>query len=385
MPSRTRTRNEGVITGFTLKNGVVVNTTTDYSHVQRCVDVVGEMYLGGVLQDHLFDLTSTRESGNRINAERNFSGDTLTYVNRSNSWPGFLSEVRVSSSLRGDFFVRALASTGPLTPKVNLPLAVFELKDLPAMLKHAGDLLHKLKSPSGLKPAKEAAAANLAYQFGWAPLLEDLEKLMNFTSLVRKRQIELSKANSSRGLLRRMTFPDVPEPLYQHNANVLIASVAGNIYGSVTKTSSTRAWMTVRWKVKDGQNYGRIASHEEAFRSALGLNLGMIPISIWKALPWSWMIDWFADISNVLQANYNMIYYRASSVNFMEQRTLTVKVSGGMNPLGTLSAGTRTRLIKLRTPLGTNTRVETMRVPFLDTFKLSILSSLAIQRLYSRG
>lgn len=251
------------------------------------------------------------------------------------------------------------------------------------MLKHAGDLLHKIREPSRLSPAKEAAAANLAYQFGWAPLVGDILKLLDFEKHVMRRQIELSKANSRRGLKRRMPFLDVPPSLMSHDDDVLLSSVAGNVRGSVTKTSSTRAWATVRWKVKSGQSYGKLATHNEAFRSALGLNLGMIPITVWKALPWSWMIDWFADISNTLQANYNMIYYNASSACFMEQRTQQVWTSGGTNSIGSLSAGYWRRDVKIRTPLSTSTSVNTLRVPFLDTFKLSILSSLTIQSLYN--
>jgi hypothetical protein len=101
---------------------------------------------------------------------------------------------------------RVLATTGPLTPRVNLPLALFELKDVPQMLRHAGNLLHGLRSPSRLNKVKEAAAANLAYKFGWAPIIDDLGKLFDFSAAVRRKQRELKQANSSNGLRRRINL-----------------------------------------------------------------------------------------------------------------------------------------------------------------------------------
>lgn len=385
MPLRNRTMTRDPQVGYTRSSDGSVNISSRDGLRKECTDVIGEMFgVDGNLKDHQFNLTTVLQQGNVINARRNLGGgDWISYENRINTFPARLPEVTVSAGLRGQFFVRLLASTGPLTPKVNLPLFIFELKDIPLMLKHAGDLLHKIREPSRLSPAKEAAAANLAYQFGWAPLVGDILKLLDFEKHVMRRQIELSKANSRRGLKRRMPFLDVPPSLTSRDDDVLLSSVAGNIRGSVTKTSSTRAWATVRWKVKSGQSYGKLATHNEAFRSALGLNLGMIPITVWKALPWSWMIDWFADISNTLQANYNMIYYNASSACFMEQRTQQVWTSGGTNSIGSLSPGYWRRDVKIRTPLSTSTSVNTLRVPFLDTFKLSILSSLTIQSLYN--
>lgn len=133
---------------------------------------------------------------------------------------------------------------------------------------------------------------------------------------------------------------------------------------------------------------GKEPSHNEAFRSALGLNLGMIPITIWKALPWSWMIDWFADISNVMQANYNMIFYSPSAINFMENRVVITETSGGSNASGntsaTVSAGSLKIERKLRSQLSTSAAKVTLRLPFLDNFKLSILGSLTILGLSGR-
>lgn len=388
MPSRNRTRNSDLETGQILNADGSVTNSSRWNVTEECTDVVGDMFdSNGLIKDHTFDLKKTTHKGHTTDGVRNAGAiNQAIFLNKINAIPSGGSPLIISSSEKEQFRVRLLSSTGPLTPKVNLPLFIFELKDIPMMLKHAGDLLHKIRSPSGLSPHKEAAAATLAYQFGWAPLIGDLMKLTQFAELTKRRQQELSKANSQRGSMRRMSFPDKKDVVVEDNK--LLISDCGLVYGSITKTRITKSWATCRWKARGGQMIGKEPSHNEAFRSALGLNLGMIPITIWKALPWSWMIDWFADISNVMQANYNMIFYSPSAINFMENRVVITETSGGSNASGntsaTVSAGSLKIERKLRSQLSTSAAKVTLRLPFLDNFKLSILGSLTILGLSGR-
>lgn len=384
MPSRTRYRKSDHQYGrIDYANGSTL-LSSRVGKDETCKDIIGDMFdSNGNIKDHSFEMLTITARGHTTTGIRNAGAvNQAVFSNKINSFPSAGSEIVIGSSEKEQLRVRLLASTGPLTPKVNLPLFIFELKDIPMMLKHAGDLLHKIRAPSGLSLHKEAAAANLAYQFGWAPLIGDIVKLLNFSDLVKKRQVELDKANSQRGLQRRMTFETKTKS--QTKDNVLLVSDMGLIYGSTTATQTTKSWATVRWKPKGGQRYGRKPSHNEAFRTALGLSPGQIPITVWKALPWSWMIDWFADISNVMQANYNMIFYSPSAINFMENRVTEISTSGGSNSAGSLSPGNWKKERKLRSQLSTSAAKVTLRVPFLDTFKLSILGSLAILGLTGR-
>lgn len=384
MVSRTRTRDSDLQTGMIVyASGSAPQIRERWGKREKCVDTVGDMFDSrGLLKDHPFDMTTTITEGNAVNGTSGESIYARTFVNYVQAIPAY-SAITISSAMKEQFRVRLLSSTGPLTPKVNLPLFIFELKDIPMMLRHAGDLLHKIRRPSGLSPHKEAAAATLAYQFGWAPLIGDLKKLVKFTDLVQKRQQELKQASSKKGMKRRMTFDEQTKT--EQDDNVLISSISGVIRGSVTKRATTRSWATVRWTPRSGQRTGREPSHNEALRSALGINPGMIPITIWKALPWSWMVDWFADISNVMQATYNMIYYNPAAINFMEERTTEVFTSGGIASNGTsCSSGYEKVVRKLRTQLSSSSAKVTLRLPFMDSFKLSILGSLTILRLSRR-
>lgn len=385
MASRTRTRNTGHVTGTCVHSTGSTKILERPAKSEKCTDVVGEMFnRDGSLKDHLFELDIFVKDGNIVNGRTIGNPPYSVYSN----WPldmSVPSTVRFSSGEREDLRLRLLSQTGPLTPKVNLPLFVFELKDIPMMLKHAGDLLHKIARPSSLNLLKEGAAATLAYQFGWKTLIVDLIKLCNFADLVAKRDRELAKAHSSIGLKRKVSLP--PKTSQSTRNNVIISSVTAQVVrANITDEFRTEMWGTIRWKARSDQGLGTRPkpSWLDAFRSALGLNLGQIPITIWKALPWSWMFDWFYNLSGIMQATYNMIYYSASAINIMEKRTVTSKHQGGKASRTDVSPCVFQRIEKRRTPIQNTSALTRMKLPYLDNFKLSILSSLAILRIYRR-
>lgn len=285
------------------------------------------------------------------------------------------------------YSARLLAGTGPLSPRVNLPLYLYELKDIPMMLRHAGDLLHKIKrgwKDYKLDPAAEAASSILAYQFGWAPLYQDVMKLLNFADAVKKQQKLIQGAHSEKGIRRRL---NLDEYSWSTNGSTTAWSTLGHsATPKYLATHKYKVWGTVNWKVRDPSKYGKEPSFTDVTRTALGLNAGMIPITIWKALPWSWMIDWFADISNVMLANYNSIYYRPKDLCIMRQTSTYRSYEELLWPDGSvkLTAATVEVQRKERFPDASPSVTPTLRLPFMDDFKLSILGSLSILKIKSK-
>jgi len=184
----------------------------------------------------------------------------------------------------------------------------------------------------------------------------------------------LKKANSRRGLKRRMNLAQYSNTV---SGSTLVWSTWGHsITASWQDQRSYEAWGTVRWFLRDSSQLGSSPDWLDATRTALGLHYGNLPIYVWKSIPWTWMIDWFAGISDVLQANYNMIYYRPSKANIM-QKFDSVRVYTAPPLLALQKPETYASQRKRTTTLNPAPSLS-MRVPFLDTFKLSILSSLTI-------
>jgi hypothetical protein len=370
--SRSRYRNTGNCSATGTWGGTP-QTWSNNTRDEECHDVIGDY--GG---NHQFLLE-----------RREYSGSQLMYktayplVVNSPGAPTAFYNVKFDPAIAGEESLaslvnRVLATTGPLTPRVNLPLALFELKDVPQMLRHAGNLLHGLRSPSRLNKVKEAAAANLAYKFGWAPIIDDLGKLFDFSAAVRRKQRELKQANSSNGLRRRINLGTrtdttvTTEQLWSTYGLLLSIGVRG--------TRTSRTWAVVHWRARNPDAYGGNPTWLDAARTALGGNLGMIPISVWKAMPWTWMIDWFADISNIMLANYNSIYYKPYRLSIMRHSTgtFTHREYPLGNPESLVTAGLCQAEKKERYANNAPSASFSLRAPFLDAYKMSVLGSLAI-------
>jgi hypothetical protein len=137
-----------------------------------------------------------------------------------------------------------IAGTNPTRPDVLVPNFLFELKDMPMMLKDAGDLLLGGLKPSIRKRNKKNLSASqyLAYNFGWAPLISDVKKLFDFTENVKKRTSEWNRVYSSGGLKRR----------YKLGTEEADSTYVGDSYyhGNFTVSAhiSRTSWGTVRWR-----------------------------------------------------------------------------------------------------------------------------------------
>lgn len=277
-----------------------------------------------------------------------------------------------------------LGRTGNSAPSFNLPVSFLELKDLPRMLKHAGDLLHGLRNPSGLNPVREAAAATLAYQFGWRPLLDDLKKALSFHDVVEKRLSAINRSVDNDSGVERST--NLGETKTETNDTVIdkIPS-SGNVSLKRQITEVTETWGYVTWTPKDRiKGLGADSLRREAFRSALGLNAKNIPLATWKLLPWSWLIDWFANCSDMLAARQNMVDYKPSrgGICIHKRKDITHQGWSAHSSRVKITAYHAWAELKTRYAITTWAAITpTMKLPVLDSFKTSVLGSLAILKI----
>lgn len=375
--ARTRYRESGFLDGsWDHGGGNVVDYNVSEHYDDVCKDVVGKRD-----RDNPFDSTQYEREGGYMLGNSCKVPISFAYLS-----PSMYTGAPSSSS----YVSRIMAQTGPLTPKLYLPTSIFEMRDIPAMLLHAGNLLHGirisdrfLRTGHGLRlsPVKEAAAATLAYQFGWAPLIQDISRMVHLAENVKRVQKTLLRAHTEKGIRRKINlFSDEKVTTGRSTVHSTWGVLMGANY---TNVASIKQWATIRWKVRDQSQIGYMPTFSEAFKVAYGLNPGYIPIEIWKAMPWSWAIDWFTDISNRLQASHNMIYYKPSNLNIMthyvtERTYMPGKASGGA-PYSFTGAVTKVQR-RYRTQQAPVNSIS-LRLPFLDSFKLSILGSMTILRL----
>lgn len=273
-------------------------------------------------------------------------------------------------------------ATAPERPSVYALTNFLEFRDVPRMLKHAGDLLHKIvTSPIGLAKPKVAASTILAYQFGWKPLFDDLIKVLNFSDAVDKRLRQLEDLSNGKELRRRANFGTSSGSF---RGTQFVHSTFGiTIQTKYTLVYKVEGWGTIHWRLADLDKLGKKPTWLQAFNSLYGLTPGEIPVQIWKALPWTWAIDWFANVSDALEVSKNLISYKPSRINKMWRATKTCQYqphSPAVNKNYYGGTQVRTELNRLPLSLAGVSGLH-LKVPFLDTFKLSIIPSLLITRL----
>lgn len=266
---------------------------------------------------------------------------------------------------------KALANVNPSVPDVSVPNFIFEFKDFPRMLRNAGDILSGLRRPSkGINP-KNANDGYLAWQFGWAPLISDLSKLVDTAKLIEKRMASFKKHAGGGKVHRRL---------------------GGR---STTHSVSEGNWMTgeftyTRWYITDSEDQQwwyscdlyipqspptRQSQWIPAAEAALGGHYSAA--TIWNAVPWSFLIDYFIDVNSFLNAIDGFIPHIVLNMCVMAKGTRRRQISPGTPNNGvSVTGGYAETITKRRSVVASPTPLIALR-PFLTDKMVANMASLA--------
>lgn len=257
---------------------------------------------------------------------------------------------------------QAIASTHPGKPAVSILNFLYELKDVPDMLRHAADRAHRLhnkmskhhlhitqrKMPKLL--AKYGVGEDfLNYYFGWLPFFSDLGSILELSefteqqkALQRKIKNRTLKTYGSLGIRESSTT----------QSGVVLQSYWKLINGTIRTETSGESWFTADWNV-DLVRFGEALNGDTRIflKNALGLD-EPIPLILWEALPWSWFIDWFANVGSIiaLKSNRRGIQFKRAVVMTKRDTNISVTLNTSVAPCSASSGiGRQTYSSKERT------------------------------------
>jgi len=343
--------------------------------VETCSDTVGQRDVSNP-----FYLTRTSREYALINGEEgqpyNPNSTGYIYRNYPMNGGGEPNLDHLSVTLPSADVANILARSNPNRPSVSLPVFVAELKDLPGLIRfvgrstiqHARNLVRDGKAT--------LAEANVAYQFGMAPLYSDLAKMFDFSDLVERKRNQLERLHSKGGLKRRIT---VGEASAQHDNAPGLMEGTPEIHGFFRKKTTGRRWATVRWRPVYTSIPSASQLDREAWMSTFGMHLSLA--DFWELLPWSWLIDYFTNIGDLLSAHRGGIPVEYSDVCVMTHMRTTMEcVVTRVVPRGVIVQGTTIRTVesKARAPVSSSIILPSAKLPFLGAGQLSILASLSI-------
>lgn len=309
-----------------------------------------------------------------------------------------------NSALNG----QAYDKTKPKIEQGGLAVAIAELQDVPHMMKTSakgfadiykamgGSLTSKTLSP------KKVADHFLNHNFGWVPFIKDLS---DFYNNVAQNQPKISRLIKENGqwIRRKAVLRNVTE-------NLIVPGWSGNgvwhvwpliaptLMDSMTGTPHWEMWWryvfhssavgTFRYYLPyfDSQSpeFGGLLGPARRQLALFGARA--TPANIYKATPWTWLLDWVSDSGRTVGAlNDELIDNMATGYLFVTHHQENELTFRQFCPFNAASGGAKTlewsRLIEVtdrqqaETPFGFGPTWET-----LSPKQLAILAALGISR-----
>jgi hypothetical protein len=304
-----------------------------------------------------------------------YTGSVMANVNQGGIWTG--------THLPDDWGAEAYSKMKPAQPSFAGLNAIYELKDVPGMLRQR-------LSKDGLK---DISNYWLALQFGWEPLLADIRNFVLTQKGAQKRLKQLLRDNG-RPVRRKITLSDT---MSNHSENsgwdyttFYPVFVTQYYQGDPTFRERTydqeRIWASGRFRYWLPPGPQDVNWKRNMMARIFGLRPS--PSVVYNAIPWSWLVDWFSNVGDVinnldagvadrLASDYFYIMRqkdfhreRFSRVKFRRQSGEVFEVSGSANAHS---------FVKTRSegdPFGFATDEST-----LSGMQLSILGALGMSRL----
>jgi len=273
----------------------------------------------------------------------------------------------------GDIALQCAARSNPSRPYVDCVVEGLQLFELTHLLRDAGRRFF-LKKGEFRHTTNSLARRNIEWQFGIAPLLEDLKKLLKAHEQVDRRVRDIQKLAGPKGL--RKTYRDWDaSAVGTKNVTMQSDTVVFNcLFGGATKVTKS---CHIRWKALPG-NLAKLTSPSQiralAQKAVYGNTIDSL--TAWELLPWSWFLDWGFNVSAYLKANRNIVPAQMVGC-WITTTTETVWTCGEARASWQTTAMSAFKSHKKNTIRQPVIVSPTAQFPLLDGNQMGILASLA--------
>ena len=209
----------------------------------------------------------------------------------------------------------AISRVRPGQPTVNLATTVGELRNLKELPQMIGSLAARAKTIRDL--FREGGNEYLNLQFGWAPLIRDVEGLAQIVSnsraLLEQREREIDRLVRRRYQFDtiRDTSEGLSKTLSSSSYELDVRNAAGALSFVGTRSTSfppveitstvTKSYFSGAFRIYDPELSfleTRLAEFESNANTLLGTRLD--PEVLWNLQPWSWLSDWVFNFGDIL-------------------------------------------------------------------------------------
>lgn len=196
----------------------------------------------------------------------------------------------------GAFAAEAYSKMKPTKPDMSLANALFELRELPRQLQQRFT-----------RDLKGAANFWVALQFGWLPLLRDVRSFVNIQRNGQKRLAQLIR-DSGRPVRRKVllsntetTYDTVSTRSYNAFHKIFLTQMYEDGEPRLDRVGGTKTkiWASARYRYWLPPGPRDVEWTNRMLRRIYGLYV--TPSVVYNAIPWSWLIDWFSNLGDVIE------------------------------------------------------------------------------------
>jgi hypothetical protein len=293
---------------------------------------------------------------------------------------------------------RFIAEASPTAPKAGITTALVELKreGLPGLsskvvdgLSRTGPWKRRVKAP-----VKGSGSDYLNWQFGWLPVISDVQALAK-SAIEADSLLRNLYSNEGKVVRRKRGNPDHLRVIDQGSSEQQDAGWPGLVspaYASpsggkkFTSYETTRSlWFSGAFMYHLPDHIGSLGKLRGVLNDARYLyGLGVTPVDFWNLIPFSWLADWAVNTGDVLSNLSDQLFsQQVLKYGYVMARTERVEYTHGTYPLSVggmvaVPRTTRKYVIKQRiqaSPFGFG-----LSWTGFSPYQLSILAALGISR-----
>lgn len=238
---------------------------------------------------------------------------------------------RMSSPFNPDYYMtKALSNMNPKKPDLDLPLFLFELKDLPRMLMDIGKFAANAGERVGTwgevlygvygdkLHLADIPGTFLSYRFGWAPLLADLANLLQLGKLIDRRVQYLKNLESGHHLRRKLFSGRTAQDTNRGPAYVIKTLTGQKVYtADVYEEQYMDVWYTANAKLRT--QLPEAPSELRSMSKEYVLGLTYRNRFWWDILPFSWLSDYLNNFGDVIESRQSLAELEITRLNIMHQ------------------------------------------------------------------
>jgi len=186
----------------------------------------------------------------------------------------------------------------PGNPVAGISNFLLELRDIPRL---------PLRLFMQLKNFRSLGNEYLNVNFGWLPFVSDVRKMYQLYRTIDTRLAQIVRDNG-KGVHRRRIIKDESSKTLTNTAGggnfpfhgwAHAPGISAPGYGKVEIFTTTyeKVWFVGRFRYYI-PDIGSSEWTKRATRALYGVNV--TPEVLWNALPWSWLIDWFTNLGDIV-------------------------------------------------------------------------------------